>query len=101
METTTIASLGHPSHSSTARSTDGDLLSSSSHALFPAWADWKRRLKLIDAMMREMSEQEDPQAMVRSYGTTLRQLMPTDRFVAVSRRGLELPRFRVTRSSMW
>lgn len=72
-----------------------------SQALFPAWADWKRRLKLIDAMMRDMSQHRDPQAMVRAYGERLRQLMPTDRFVSMSRRGLEAPSFRITRSSTW
>jgi sigma-B regulation protein RsbU (phosphoserine phosphatase) len=78
-----------------------DLAIGASAALFPAWADWKRRLKLIDAMMRDMSRQRDPQSMVRNYGERLRQLMPTDRFVAMSRRGLESPRFRITRSSTW
>jgi len=72
-----------------------------SPALFPAWADWRRRLKLIDAMMRDMSRHQDPQAMVRAYADRLRQLMPTDRFIAMSRRGMEAPRFRITRSSLW
>ena len=72
-----------------------------SPALFPAWADWKKRLKLIDAMMREMSQHRDPQEMVRAYGDRLRKLMPTDRFVAMSRRGFEAPRFKITRSSTW
>ena len=29
--------------------------------------DWRERLAYIDTMMREMSRQDDPQAMVRSY----------------------------------
>jgi phosphoserine phosphatase RsbU/P len=62
---------------------------------------WEQRLAHVVAMMREMSRQTDPQEMVRSYTTRLRKLMPTDRFVAVSRRNLEPPRYRITRSNLW
>jgi sigma-B regulation protein RsbU (phosphoserine phosphatase) len=47
------------------------------------------RLEAVVAMMREMSEQTDPQAMVRAYGARMRQLIPTDGFVALSRRDLQ------------
>jgi sigma-B regulation protein RsbU (phosphoserine phosphatase) len=63
--------------------------------------DWRRRLDGIVATVREMSLQTDPQAMVRAYGRLMRKLLPTDRFVALSRRDLESPRYRVTRSSQW
>lgn len=80
---------------------EDEMVPGGSRALFPAWADWRRRLKLIDAMMRDMSQHQDPQAMVGSYGKRLRELMPTDRFVSMSCRGLESPQFRITRSSTW
>ena len=48
-----------------------------------------------------MSRQTDPQAMVRAYGARIRQFMPVDRSVALSRRDLEPPRYRITRSSLW
>ncbi|MEO6807826.1 MAG: PP2C family protein-serine/threonine phosphatase [Isosphaeraceae bacterium] len=64
-------------------------------------SDWQRRLAVIVETVREMSLQSDPQAMVRAYGERVRSLFPTDRFVALSRRDLDPPRFRVTRSSLW
>ncbi len=63
--------------------------------------DWRERLAYIDTTMREMSLQEDPQAMVRAYGSRIRKLMPAGRWLSVSRRGLEWPRYRITRSSTW
>jgi len=63
--------------------------------------DWRGRLATIVATMRDMSRQTDPQAMVRAYGSRMRQLMPVDRSVAVSRRDLDPPRYRITRSSLW
>ncbi len=64
-------------------------------------ADWQRRLDHIVAMMREMSLQTDPQQMVRDYARQVRQLMPVDRHVSLSRRDLEPPWYRITRSSLW
>lgn len=63
--------------------------------------DWRKRLDVIVETMREMSLQTDPQAMVRAYGKRIRQLMPADRHVALSRRGLETPQYRITRASQW
>jgi sigma-B regulation protein RsbU (phosphoserine phosphatase) len=63
--------------------------------------DWRRTLDHIVETMREMSLQTDPQAMVRAYSARMRRYQPTDGFVALSRRGLEYPQFRVTRSSRW
>jgi sigma-B regulation protein RsbU (phosphoserine phosphatase) len=63
--------------------------------------DWRERLAYIDTTMREMSRQDDPQAMVRTYASRIRTLMPAGGFVALSRRGLEWPRYRITRSSAW
>jgi sigma-B regulation protein RsbU (phosphoserine phosphatase) len=63
--------------------------------------DWRGRLAFIVKTMREMSRQTDAQAMVRAYGARVRQLMPADRRVSLSRRDLASPRFRITRSSTW
>jgi sigma-B regulation protein RsbU (phosphoserine phosphatase) len=62
---------------------------------------WQHRLAVITEMMREMSLQEDPQAMVQTYGMRMRTIMPSDRWLALSRRGLEAPKYRITRSSTW
>jgi sigma-B regulation protein RsbU (phosphoserine phosphatase) len=63
--------------------------------------DWKKRLDTIVTMMREMSLQTDPQAMVRAYSERIRQILPTDRMVSLSRRGLTSPKYRITRSNLW
>lgn len=62
---------------------------------------WRERLEFIVATMREMSVQTDPQAMVRAYRERMRELLPTDRGIALSRRGLQFPEFRITRYSGW
>lgn len=66
-----------------------------------AHAPWQERLHAIVAMMREMSAQTDPQAMVAAYRTRLATLLPTDGMIALSRRDLSPPWFRITRSSIW
>ena len=63
--------------------------------------DWREQLAFIVEAMREMSLQSDPQAMVRSYGSRIRQLMPSDRWISISRRELDAPCYRITRSSTW
>jgi sigma-B regulation protein RsbU (phosphoserine phosphatase) len=63
--------------------------------------DTEQRLRLIVDTMREISTQTDPQVIARIYGSRIRELMPTDRFVSLSRRDLERPQFRVTRASIW
>jgi len=61
----------------------------------------QERLAFIVDLLREMSLQTDPQAMVRTYGERIRQMRPTDGFLALSRRDLESPWYRITRSSAW
>jgi len=63
--------------------------------------DWEERLATVVATMSEMSLQDDPQAVVRSYGARVRELLPVDRWLSISRRGLEAPWYRITRSSTW
>src|SRR5260370_31408685 len=76
-------------------------MSASNSAADGADGDWRERLAFIVETMREMSRQSDPQAMVRAYATRMRQVMPTDRTVSLSRRDLERPKYRITRSSLW
>ena len=63
--------------------------------------DWHDRLTTVVETMREMSLQTDPQAMVRTYGQRMQQLLPAARRISLSRRGLEHPQFRITRYSGW
>ncbi len=63
--------------------------------------DWTKRLAMIVDTMREMSRQTDPEAMVRAYGARMSELMPSDRRLSLSRRDLEPPRYRITRSTTW
>jgi sigma-B regulation protein RsbU (phosphoserine phosphatase) len=85
----------------------GDLLALSTSAsstyivpprLLPDWdAD---QLAYVIETMREMSRQTDPQVMVRDYGNRVRKLLHTDRFTSLSRRNLQKPAVRITRSSL-
>jgi sigma-B regulation protein RsbU (phosphoserine phosphatase) len=63
--------------------------------------DWKKRLAAIMDTMREMSRQTDPEAMVRAYGARMSALMPSARRISLSRRELEAPFYRITRSTTW
>jgi sigma-B regulation protein RsbU (phosphoserine phosphatase) len=67
----------------------------------PHDGDWRQRLSLIVEMMRNLSLQTDPQEMVRTYGERVRRLLPSDRALSLSRRGLTAPKYRITRSSTW
>jgi sigma-B regulation protein RsbU (phosphoserine phosphatase) len=62
---------------------------------------WEKRLAFVVETMREMSRQTDPQAMVRAYSARMRQVIPSDKNVALSRRDLPAPKYRITRSSSW
>ncbi len=62
--------------------------------------DWDGQLAYIVETMRELSRQTDPQKMVKAYGERVRRLLPTDRFISLSRRDLEKPKVRVTRSNL-
>jgi phosphoserine phosphatase RsbU/P len=66
----------------------------------PDW-NWRQKLDFVVATMKEMSLKTDPQDMVRSYAARVGEYLPTDRIVAVSRRGMQPPHYRITRSSLW
>src|SRR3954463_4644862 len=62
---------------------------------------WPQRLEFSVETVREMSSQTDPQQMVQSYLRRVRYMIPSDRWMAISRRDLSAPRVRITRSDMW
>jgi sigma-B regulation protein RsbU (phosphoserine phosphatase) len=59
------------------------------------------RLDRLDALVRELSAQDDPDRLVRVFGRHADLLAPRDGLVTVSRRDLDPPWYRVTRSSRW
>lgn len=62
---------------------------------------WQDRLDEVVDVMREVSRQTDPQEMVTMYGRRMRALVRLDATHSLSRRGLEYPSFRITRSTSW
>lgn len=58
-------------------------------------------LDVIVDMVREISRQTDPQAMVAAFRQRARMLYGGDASVSLSRRGLQHPCFRITRSTRW
>jgi len=64
-------------------------------------SDWREQLATVCDLMRDVSRETDPQAMVARYGAGMKRVVPRDRLVALSRRGLEAPWYRITRSDLW
>jgi sigma-B regulation protein RsbU (phosphoserine phosphatase) len=64
---------------------------------------WPKELATIVSWMRDLSMQTDPQAAALMYGEGFRKtgLIPADGYIAVSRRDLEPPAYRITRYSEW
>src|SRR5688572_25213008 len=64
---------------------------------------WRRELSVIVDLMRDLSRQTDPQLAVNLYGARLQEhgLVPADEYIAVSRRDLAAPAYRITRSTRW
>jgi sigma-B regulation protein RsbU (phosphoserine phosphatase) len=62
---------------------------------------WQERLERVVNTMREMSQQDDPQEMVRAYARRMESLFPVERRISLSRRELASPSYRVTRFSEW
>lgn len=70
----------------------------SSHGLISG--DPLDQLPYVVETMRAMSRETDPQKMVQAYGNRVRMLLAIDRSVSLSRRDLNRPRVRVTRSNL-
>lgn len=60
-----------------------------------------QQMEEVVSLMKEMSSLADPQEMVRTYRQRVSELVKTDATIALSRRGLAFPQFRITRSSRW
>jgi sigma-B regulation protein RsbU (phosphoserine phosphatase) len=67
----------------------------------PESLGWNDRLHLIEDTMRSISQETDPQSLVHRYGERIQQLTPIDRRLSLSRRHLEAPQVRITRSTSW
>jgi sigma-B regulation protein RsbU (phosphoserine phosphatase) len=70
---------------------------------YSAWPqrDGRHELSLVVDLMKDVSRQTDPQELVRIYGEGIEKLMPERHFLALSRRGLDKPWYRITRSTTW
>ena len=58
-------------------------------------------VEVVLELVREISRQTDPQAVVNVYRKYTRSLYKDGSFVAISRRNLPAPKFRITRASRW
>jgi sigma-B regulation protein RsbU (phosphoserine phosphatase) len=67
----------------------------------PATRHARGRLAVSVELMRELSRYSDPEELSRVFARRLNQLYPTSRQLTVSRRGLDAPRYRVTRYNLW
>lgn len=65
--------------------------------------DWQDEMKIVLEMMRDLSRQDDPQAAAVMYAQRLREsgFFPADERLSISRRNLQAPFYRITRSSRW
>jgi sigma-B regulation protein RsbU (phosphoserine phosphatase) len=59
------------------------------------------RLQQIDELVKELSSQDDPDRLIRAFGRQSQLLIRRDGFVTLSRRDLEAPRYRISRSWLW
>ncbi len=59
------------------------------------------RLERIDALVRELSVQDDPERLIRVFSRQADLVVRRDGLITVTRRDLEHPWYRVTRSSRW
>ena len=60
---------------------------------------WRDELAIIDRVMKAISGITDPEEMVDVYWKGVGDLVPGDDYVSVSRRGIDPPKYFITRSS--
>ena len=63
--------------------------------------EWKQRLDIVVGTVMELSGTSDPRRMVEIFGERVGSLILRDRSMSLSRRGLPLPKYRITRYSEW
>lgn len=61
----------------------------------------EERLQAVINLVRELSSESDPQTMVLNFSRHARSIYRGDGFIAVSRRDLPAPQYRITRCSKW
>lgn len=71
------------------------------NAIFDHSSPWPDRLAIVLDLVRAMSRETDPQRLFETFVPQARRLIPTDRSFSVSRRDLDPPRYRITRSGLW
>jgi sigma-B regulation protein RsbU (phosphoserine phosphatase) len=59
------------------------------------------RLHMVDELVRDLSLQDDPESLIRAFSRQGDLFLRIDGIVSLSRRGLESPAYRVTRSWKW
>src|SRR5215472_4606869 len=59
------------------------------------------RLERLDALVKELSIQEDPEHLIRAFVRQADMVFRRDGLVVLTRRDLELPWYRITRSWRW
>lgn len=68
----------------------------------PTNDSWVPELQTITELMKQVSRTSDPLEAGRIYSKGLREgLLPSDEWLAVSRRDLPAPQYRITRSTRW
>ena len=60
---------------------------------------WQEELEIVDRTMRSISGITDPDRLVQEYWDGVGELWPISDYLALSRRGVEAPKFLITRSS--
>jgi len=53
------------------------------------------------SLLQDISRQQDPMSMLRAYAAHRNRMFPIDRSVSLSRRDLQPPGYRITRSDLW
>jgi sigma-B regulation protein RsbU (phosphoserine phosphatase) len=66
-----------------------------------AAADGAEQVAAMVELVRELSTQTDPQQMLLDFSERFRQTFTYQGFLSLSRRDLEAPHYRITRSSRW
>jgi HD-GYP domain-containing protein (c-di-GMP phosphodiesterase class II) len=58
-------------------------------------------LSQVISLLRDISRQHDPGSMLNAYKAHRKEMIPVDRSLSLSRRDLEFPVYRITRSDLW
>src|SRR3954470_21186737 len=60
---------------------------------------WQKELDIIDRTMKAISSISDPEQLVNTYWESIGELLPINDYLSASRRDLDAPHYRITRSS--